>query len=292
MTTTRTPNAEWITRWTQEDGDHWVAEADRYDELNSRSGEELMKAVGLKAGERVLDVGCGNGATTLEAAERVRPGGSVVGIDVSTPMLAVARERARSWSVANADFIEADAQVHPFAPRTFDVVISRNGLMYFDEPTAAFTNLARSLHLGGRLAFTAPQGLDRNEWIMAAGAAATPILGPPKGVTPGKPGPVGLADPDRTYSIVEAAGFVDITIQDVTVPMRIGADVDEAFAFILSIPFVRELFDTSSHQHQEQATVAVRKALAKHVTPEGVVTDNNGVWLVTARRDDRRSGGS
>jgi SAM-dependent methyltransferase len=292
MTTTRTPNAEWSRRWAQEDGDHWVAEADRYDELNSRSGAELMKAVALKAGERVLDVGCGNGATTLEAAERVRPGGSVVGIDVSAPMLAVARERARSWNVTNVDFIEADAQVHPFAPRSFDVVISRNGLMYFDEPTAAFINLARSLRHGGRLAFTAPQGLHRNEWIMAAGAVAAPILGPPKGVTPGQPGPVGLADPDRTYSIMEAAGFVNITVQDVTVPMRIGTDVDDAFAFILSIPFVRELFDTASPEQQEQATLAVRKALEKHVTPEGVVTNNNGVWLVTARRENSRSGAS
>lgn len=285
MMTTATPNAEWIRRWAEEDGDHWVAEADRYDELNSRTGEELMKAVGLKPGERVLDVGCGNGATTLEAAERVRPGGSAVGIDVSTPMLAVARDRARSWSVANADFLEADAQVHPFAPRSFDVVISRNGLMYFDEPFAAFTNLARSLRPGGRLAFTAPQGLHRNEWIMAAGAVAAPILGPPKGVTPGQPGPVGLADPDRIYSIVEAAGFVDITVHDMTVPMRIGADLDDAFAFILSIPFVRDLFDAAASEQQEQATVAVRKALEKRVTTEGVVTNNNGVWLVTARRE-------
>jgi SAM-dependent methyltransferase len=285
MTTTTTPNAEWITRWARGDGDHWVAEADRYDQMNSRSGEALMKEVGLKPGERVLDVGCGNGATSLEAAERVRPGGSVVGIDVSAPMLAVARERARSWSVANAEFIEADAQVHPFARGSFDVVMSRNGLMYFDEPTAAFTNLHRSLRPGGRLAFTAPQGLHRNEWIMAAGAVATPILGPPTGVTPGQPGPLGLADPDRTHSIVEAAGFVDINVQDVTVPMRIGADIDDALAFILSIPFVRELFDRASPERQERAAIAVRKALEKHVTSEGVVTNNNGVWMVTARRE-------
>lgn len=285
MATTTTPNAEWIARWGREDGDHWVAEADRYDQLNSRSGEALIEEVGLKPGERVLDVGCGNGATSLEAAERVRPGGSVVGVDVSAPMLEVARERARSWSVANAEFIEADAQVHPFASRSFDVVLSRNGLMYFDEPEAAFINLARSLRSGGRLAFTAPQGAHRNEWIMAAGAVAMPILGPPKGVTPGQPGPFGLADPDRIRSIVEAAGFVDFNVQDVTVPMRIGADVDDALAFILSIPFVRELFDKASREQQEQATITVRKALEKHATPEGVVTNNNGVWMVTARRE-------
>lgn len=286
MTTTTTPNAEWIKRWAHEDGDHWVAEAARYNELNSRTGEELMNAADLKSGERVLDVGCGNGATTLEAAERVRPGGSVVGIDVSTPMLALAREWARSWNVANADFVEADAQVHPFPTGSFDVVISRNGLMYFDDPIAAFTNLARSLRPSGRLAFTAPQGLHRNEWIMAAGAVATPILGPPKGVTPGRPGPLGLAERDRAYAIVEAAGFVDISIQDVTVPMRIGNDVDDAFAFILSIPFVSELFDTATPARQEQATVAVREALENRVTAEGVVTNNNGIWLVTARRQE------
>jgi SAM-dependent methyltransferase len=236
MTTATTPNVQWIKRWATDDGRHWVAEADRYDELNARAGEALMQAAALQSGERVLDVGCGNGATSLEAAERVRPGGSVVGLDVSAPMLALARERAASWGAANVEFVEGDAQVHPFQAGNFDVVVSRNGVMYFDDPSSAFAYLRRSLRPGGRLSFTAPQGLDRNEWIMAAGAAAAPILGPPQGVAPGQPGPMGLADPDRTRKILEGVGFTDLTVEDVTVPVCIGTDVDDALAFICSIP--------------------------------------------------------
>jgi SAM-dependent methyltransferase len=283
MTTATTPNAHWIKRWAADDGRHWVAEADRYDKLNAPAGEALMRAAALQSGERVLDVGCGNGATSLEAAERVRPGGSVVGVDVSEPMLALARERAASWGVANVEFVEADAQVHPFQASSFDVVISRNGVMYFDDPSSAFANLRRSLRPDGRLAFTAPQGLDRNEWIMAAGAAAAPILGPPQDVAPGQPGPMGLADPDRTRQILEGVGFTHLTIEDVTVPMRIGADVDDALAFICSVPFVRELLDAAPPSVQERATIAVRNALEAHAGPQGVITHNNGVWLVTAR---------
>lgn len=283
MTTARTPNAQWIKRWATDDGRHYVAEADRYDQLNAHAGEALMRAAALQSGERVLDVGCGSGATSLEAAERVRPGGSVVGVDVSEPLLALARDRAASWGVANVEFVEADAQVHPFQAGSFDVVISRNGVMYFDDPSAAFANFRRSLRPGGRLAFTAPQGLARNEWIMAAGAAAAPILGPPQGVAPGQPGPLGLADPDRTRQILEGVGFTDLTVEDVTTPMRIGADVDDAVAFICSIPFVRELLDGAPASRQEQATVAVSKALETYAGPEGVITHNNGVWLVMAR---------
>jgi SAM-dependent methyltransferase len=283
MTTATTTNAHWIKRWAADDGRHWVAEAERYDKLNASAGEALMCAAALQSGERVLDVGCGNGATSLEAAERVRPGGSVVGVDVSEPMLALARERAASWGVANVEFVEADAQVHPFQASSFDVVISRNGVMYFDDPSSAFVNLRRSLRPDGRLAFTAPQGLDRNEWIMAAGAAAAPILGPPQDVAPGQPGPMGLADPDRTRQILEGVGFTHLTIEDVTVPMRIGADVDDALAFICSVPFVRELLDAAPPSLQERATIAVRNALEAHAGPQGVITHNNGVWLVTAR---------
>jgi len=140
-----------------------------------------------------------------------------------------------------AEFIEADAQVHRFGDGRFDVVISRNGLMFFDDPEVGFANLARALRPGGRLAFTAPQGLDRNEWIMVVGAAAAPHTGMPEGIAPGAPGPLGLADPDRTTHILHGAGFTEVTLEDLTLPMRIGDDVEDALSFIRSIPFVRDL---------------------------------------------------
>jgi SAM-dependent methyltransferase len=283
MASATTRNEDWIRRWATDDGLHYVAEADRYDNLNGPSGEAMLDAAHLQAGDRVLDVGCGDGATTIEAARRVQPG-AAVGVDVSPPLLALARERAAAAGADNIEFIEADAQVHPFGDSRFDVVISRNGLMYFDDPDASFANLARALRPGGRLAFTAPQGPDRNEWIMVAGAAAAPHIGMPQGIAPGAPGPLGLADPDRTSRVLEGAGFTDVTIEDLTVSMRIGDDVEDALSFIRSIPFVRDLLAAAPAPQQNAAVDAVRTALAPYAGPDGVVTHNNGVWLVTARR--------
>ena len=174
--------------------------------------------------------------------------------------------------------------MHPFGDGRFDVVISRNGLMYFDDPDAGFANLARALRRGGRLAFTAPQGFDRNEWIMVAGAAAAPHIGMPEGVAAGAPGPLGLADPDRTTRVLEGAGFTEVTLEDLTVSMRIGDDVEDALSFIRSIPFVRDLLAAAPAPQQNAAVDAVRTALAPYGGPDGVITHNNGVWLVTARR--------
>ncbi|MGH2790840.1 MAG: class I SAM-dependent methyltransferase [Actinomycetota bacterium] len=284
MASATTQNEDWIRRWATDDGLHYVAEADRYDNLNGPSGKEMLDAAHLQTGERVLDVGCGSGAITIEAARRVQPGGAVLGVDVSPPLLALARERAAAAGADDIEFIEADAQVHRFGDGSFDVVISRNGLMYFDDADAGFANLVLALRPGGRLAFTAPQGLDRNEWIMVAGAAAAPHIGMPQGIVPGAPGPLGLADSDRTSRVLEGAGFTDVTLEDLTLSMRIGDDVEDALSFIRSIPFVRDLLAAAPAPKQNVAVDAVRTALAPYAGRDGVVTHNNGVWLVTARR--------
>jgi SAM-dependent methyltransferase len=284
MASTTARRTDWIMRWATDEGRHWVSEADRYDSLNGPSGDAMLDAADLQSGERVLDVGCGNGATTIEAARRVQPGGTAVGVDVSPPMLALARERAAVAGADNAEFIEADAQVHGFGDGRFDVVISRNGLMFFDDPDAGFANLARALRPGGRLAFTAPQGLDHNEWIMVAGAAAAQHIGMPEGIAPGEPGPLGLADPDRTTRILQGAGFTEVSLEGLILPMRIGDDVEDALSFIRSIPFVRDLLAAAPAPKQDAAIEAARAALALYAGPTGVVMQNNGAWLVTARR--------
>lgn len=282
--TDTTPNAAEIRRWAQSEGPHYVAEAERYDDLLSEFSDALFEVADLQPGERVLDVGCGNGRTTIEASARVRPGGAVVGVDVSPPMLALARERATSAGATEATFVHADAQVHAFEQRSFDTVISRNGLMFFEDPEAAFANLAHALRPGGRIAFVAPEGPDRSEWIMVAGAAAAPFLGIPQGLGPATPGPYGLADPDRTRAILEAAGFTDISIEAVTRSMRIGADVDDALGFLRTMPRVADLFAAAPTDEQHAAIDAVRDALAPYASAAGVVMRDNGEWLVTASR--------
>lgn len=280
----RAPNAETIERWVRIEGPHYVDEADRYDAMLAGFTEALMDAAALAPGERVIDVGCGNGATTLEAVERIRPGGRAMGVDVSAPMLEVARSRAEAAGARDVEFLQADAQVHDFGTASFDAVISRNGLMFFDDPDAAFSNLARALRPAGRLTFVAPQGLDRAAWIMVAGIAAAPHIGIPEGLAPDTPGPYGLADPDRTRDILTRAGFDDIDLVAVTRPMCIGADIDDAVRFLRSMPIVDALFANASPEAQAAATEAVRDALVPYAGPEGVVMDENGEWLVSAQR--------
>jgi SAM-dependent methyltransferase len=163
-------------------------------------------------------------------------------------------------------------------------VISRNGLMFFDDPVAAFSNLAHALRPGGSITFLAPQGPDHSEWIMAAGVAAAPHIGIPQGIVPNAPGPYGLADPDRTRTILERAGFTGISIESLIRPMRIGIDIEDALGFLRSMPRIAELFGAASPDDQSAAIDAVRDALAPYGGPDGVVMHDNGEWLITARR--------
>jgi SAM-dependent methyltransferase len=275
---------DWVSRWRGEEGRHWRSEAARYDEINRVFGEALIDAAHLSPGERVLDVGCGAGAIALEAARRVRPGGSVLAVDISPELVAVARDRAASAGAEEVEVVEADAAAYPYDEAAFDVLVSRNGLMFFVDPDAALANLARALRPGGRIVFTAPQALDRNPWIMVAGAAAAPHVGIPAGVAPGQPGPLGLADRSLIADVLERAGFTAVEIEELTGSIRIGTNVDDAVAFIRSMPMVRDLLAGAPPANQAAAIQAVEQALADHTTPDGVVIQGNGAWLVTGRR--------
>jgi SAM-dependent methyltransferase len=275
---------DWASRWRGEEGRHWRSEAVRYDDINRGFGEALIDAAELSPGERVLDVGCGAGAIALESARHVRPGGSVLAVDISPDLVAVARDRAASAGAEKVEFVEADAATYPFDDAAFDVLVSRNGLMFFSDPGAAVAHLAHALRPGGRIVFTAPQALDRNPWIMIAGAAAAPHVGIPAGVAAGQPGPLGLSDRELIETLLEQAGFTAIAITELTGSMRIGTNVEDAVSFIRSMPMVRDLLSSAPPANQAAAIEAVEQALADHATPDGVVIQGNGAWLVTGRR--------
>ena len=277
------PNAEQKEFWARE-GEEWVRQATRYDDMNGRFGEALLDAAGLQPGERVLDVGCGNGATSLETARLVDPGGSVVGVDLSAPMLALARRRATDAGLSNVEFVEADAQVHRFELGSFDVIISRFGVMFFEDPEAAFANLAGALRSGGRLAVVVWKDILESEWIIVPGAAAAEHVGFPDLGPPGAPGPFALADGDRVREILGGAGFSDVSLEAVARPMRIGDDVDDVTEFITSLELVRDgLFAGKPEDKVAAAVAAARAAVVPYQGPDGVVM-NGTAWLVTARR--------
>src|SRR5438477_1596036 len=156
------PNAVAAERWNGDSGRNWIAHRERHVTVRQGILPHLWRAAASRPGDRVLDVGCGCGETTIEAARAADPGGAL-GLDLSAPMLEVARELAAGAGRANATFVQGDAQVYPFPPATYDVVISCFGVMFFADPAAAFGNLARALRPGGRLAFLCWQDDSVNE---------------------------------------------------------------------------------------------------------------------------------
>jgi SAM-dependent methyltransferase len=211
----------------------------------------LRAAAAVQSGERVLDVGCGAGRTTRDAA-RAAGAGEVLGIDVSAPALDRARERN---DLSNLTYELGDAQTYAFASARFDVAISRFGTMFFSDPLAAFTNVGRALRRGGRLAMLIWQQRDRNEWALALDI---------------DPEPYSLGDAVATERILNAAGFRDIGFEDVREPVFFGPDADAAHAFVR--PFAGAIDDGR-----------LRASLAAHTREHGVTYDSRA-WLVTARR--------
>lgn len=261
----------------------WVREADRWDGTSGRFGEAMLEAADLEPGRRVLDVGCGAGSTTIEAARRVAPKGAAVGVDISGPALALARERAVASGLSGIDFIEADAQAHPFESGAFDVVISRFGTMFFGDPVAAFANLRRALRRGGRLAVVAWQGPFESEWTAVAIKVAIAHFGrPPDLGEPGGPGPFAFADGDRFRSVVTEGGFADITLTAIRKPMLMGSDVDDVVGMVVATPQSQGLFAGQPEAKVEAAVAGLRDAFTPYARPEGVVMSGTA-WLLTAR---------
>lgn len=268
-----------IENWDGEGGESWVRDADRYDRMNSRFGERIVAAVAASVGERVLDVGCGNGALSLALA---RGGAAVTGVDISGPMLAEAGRRASAEGLS-IEFVKADAQVHDFEPGVFDAAVSRFGVMFFDDPVAAFSNIGAGVRSGGRIAFSCWQELFKNEWLMVPAAAALAHVPMPQLGAPGEPGPFALADPDRVRSVLGDAGWVDVALEEMAQPMAIGTSVEDTVGFFQQTELASTLFKDVEPEVAERAWSAIADALRPYEGGEGVVLQGVA-WLVTARR--------
>jgi SAM-dependent methyltransferase len=244
-----------------------------------RLHNELFRAAArVGSGDRVLDIGCGTGQSTREAA-RAAVAGSAVGVDLSARMLERARQLSDDQGLPNITYQRADAQVHCFPPAHFDLCISRFGAMFFADPVAAFTNIGRALRPAARLVLLVWQDRDRNEWASAIRQTLTAATATPTGGA----NPFSLADPTATEGILAAAGFEQISFTDVHEPVYYGPDSATAFDAVLRLWEFKDLLANLDAVTAEQARTRLRATLAAHNTDGGVYFDSRA-WIITARR--------
>ncbi|MGC1214898.1 MAG: methyltransferase domain-containing protein [Micromonospora sp.] len=267
--------------WNGYEGRHWAAHQDRYDAVNSGFNEALLAAV--RPGDRVLDIGCGNGQLTRLAAARAGAR-EAVGVDLSAPMLDRARASAADEGVANVEFVRGDAQVHPFPPGAFDVALSRFGVMFFADPVAAFGNVGRALRPGGRLAFASLDDVRHGDLgrVLAALARHLP---PPATDGTGVAEPLSLADPSAVRTVLTAAGFIAVDCAPVQASQLWGRDAADAAGFLAGWGPLRHQLDRVDPATADQARAAMTDALRAYEQPDGVRLRGTA-WLVTARRPD------
>ncbi|HXC54970.1 MAG TPA: class I SAM-dependent methyltransferase [Rhizomicrobium sp.] len=278
---TEPANADQIKFWNGPTGLKWTQFQADMDRNLAAATAGILPFAKAAPGERVLDIGCGAGETSLKLAEAVGPNGRVTGVDVSAPLLGLAR--ARAGAAKNVAFVEADAAFYPFAP-DHDLVFSRFGVMFFDAPAAAFANIRTALKPGGRLAFVCWRPAPDNQWVALPAGAARGLLPPQPPPDPLAPGPFAFADPGRVAAILTAAGFRDVRIEKLDGHMDLGRDADHAAFQMTNLgPLSRALGDASvDDAARERVRVAVKAALEDIRTPDGI-RPAIACWLVGAR---------
>lgn len=275
MTQASAANADQAAYWNDAAGPTWAAFQTALDRQLADLGAAALRALAPRAGERVLDIGCGCGATTLDLAEAVGPQGEAVGVDVSEPMLAVARARAKG----RARFLAADAQTADLGDGAYDAAFSRFGVMFFNDPPAAFANIRRALGRPGRLAFVCWRPLADNPWMSCAYEAAAHLFPARAPADPHAPGPFAFQDPDRVRGLLEAAGFQGVRIERFDADLDMGG-LEECVAVNLRVGPL----GSALREHPEQLATAqllARAALEARLR-DGVVRMPAGVFIVQA----------
>jgi SAM-dependent methyltransferase len=265
--------------WNTTSGCAWVENQPLLDQLLQPFEDTLMDAIRSGSSTRLLDIGCGTGSTTLAAARLLGQQGRCTGIDISEPMLALARSRAEREHLA-VNFICADAQTHAFDANSFDTIISRFGVMFFDDPTAAFANLRRAAMKGARLCFVAWRGAADNPFMTTAERAAAPLLPniPPR--KPDAPGQFGFADSERVRRILDHSGWAEIELRPLDVGCRLPEP--ELIGYFTKFGPLGQVLQQADPATRNHVIATVRAAFDPYVHGAEVRFDA-GAWVVTAR---------
>jgi SAM-dependent methyltransferase len=256
-----------------------------YDAELQRHHQVLLRTCGIRPRDHVLDIGCGAGQTTRDAARMARAG-AALGVDVSAPMIERARRLTDAAGPSNVSFERADAATHPFAPASVDVAISRFGTMFFADPVAAFANIRRAVRPGGRLVMMVWREHDRNEWSVLVERALAPGAGAAT-ASAAQPDPFSLADAGLTERMLDAAGWVEASFTDVHVPVYYGQDVAAALDWIRGFSCVKDALQRLPAAPAERALERLRQALAAHASGDGIWLDSRA-WIVGASTSSAR----
>jgi ubiquinone/menaquinone biosynthesis C-methylase UbiE len=275
-------NADQIAYWNGPGGQRWADRQQAQDILLAPVADLLIDRAGPATGERIIDVGCGSGATSVVFARKVGATGHVLGIDVSAPMLARARRTAPAELAV--DFALADATVYPFDPASFDLLASRFGVMFFAEPVLSFTNMRKALRPSGRLAFACWREPRENPWMMAPLQAVYKHVPKMPQQGPEDPGPFAFASEERVHRILDAAGFSQIAMEPcpVSLDLAIGRGLDAAVQSALEIGPAARALEGHPPEVRAAATNSIREALSAFAKGQSVLLPAS-VWIVTAR---------
>ncbi len=265
-------NADQAEFWSSTTGAQWVELQDRIDTLLAGVLDRLLAMADVKSGQSVLDIGCGTGASVLALCERVGPDGVVEGLDIAEQMLERARQRAQDAGHQNARFTLSDAQVHPFEPQVYDQVVSRFGVMFFEDTVAAFSNIARSVKPGGRMTFACWGAMADNPWFEVPRTAAIAVLGAVPPADPYAPGPMAFHDRDHVLGLFRQAGMTEVRAEAVEVPLYPHGDVMAAAETASSIGPASRIIREKGGTPADAQAIANRVAVEfeKYATPQGV----------------------
>ena len=279
-------NKSQIEFWNGDTGRNWVAYDALMEAMLKPIGETVLDVFQFLPHARALDIGCGCGHPTLSLATRIGPGGSVTGVDISAPMLSVAREltATNEHKGASINFLELDAQVHPFEPENFEHVFSRFGVMFFEDPIAAFRNIHHALTASGTLAFCCWQSRTVNPFMTVPAQAALELLPDPPEMPPRAPGPFAFAEPDYVDSILSQSGFSNIDITSLSHDLVFGAGLplSEIVEHLVKIGPIAQMVREAPDALQQPVRERVATALTPFFTENGGINLEGNFWQVTA----------